>query len=257
MYLKKEKKAYEGIPGRESECGLSPNTINMRLRTLRTMCRFWFRENMMQSNPMETIKPIKQDAQEEVRGFSDEEIRLILHSFNERQYAEWRDKTLILLLLDTGLRISEAATLRIQDIDFKNASIYIPSSTAKNRKAREVPISRELMRELRKLHDESVSYFGSHEEIFMNAYGEPLNSGTFRRRLHRLGKKIGLEKITPHRFRHTFIRSYILNGGDLFTLQKIVDHSDIKTTRKYVQMDSTHIREQHNRFSPIRRYVKR
>ncbi|MEH7378590.1 hypothetical protein [Neobacillus drentensis] len=51
--------------------------------------------------------------------------------------------------------------------------------------------------------------------------------------------------------------SYVLNGGDIFTLQRILDHADIQTTRKYVQMDSEHIREQHNKFSPLRNIIKR
>ncbi|MGX2961848.1 tyrosine-type recombinase/integrase [Peribacillus sp. JNUCC 23] len=57
-------------------------------------------------------------------------------------------------------------------------------------------------------------------------------------------------------FRHTFCRNYILNGGDMFTLQKIVDHADIKTTRKYIQMDSEHVRQQHNRYSPAHRVLR-
>lgn len=58
-----------------------------------------------------------------------------------------------------------------------------------------------------------------------------ITADTFRRRLHRLNVKTGLARLHPHQFRHTFIRNYILNGGDLFTVQKIVDHADIKTTR--------------------------
>ncbi|MCY8233700.1 tyrosine-type recombinase/integrase [Priestia endophytica] len=256
-YLRDEKKSYEGVKGREKDCGLSINTINMRLRTLRTMCRFWYLEGMIASNPMENIKSIRQDQEEEVKGFSDEEIHKILNSFNERNYAEWRDKILILLLLDTGLRINEAISLTIDKIDFKVFSLSIPSSNAKNRKGREVPISREVLKKVRKLHEESVEYFGPHKGIFMNAYGEPLKADAVRRRFHRLGKRLGIQKLHPHRFRHTFIRNYILNGGDIFTLQKIVDHSDIKTTRKYIQMEEGHIKEQHNKFSPVRRYLSK
>jgi integrase/recombinase XerD len=256
-YLREEKKSYEGIRGRERDCGLSINTINMRLRTLRTMCRFWYLEGITAINPMENIKPIRNDQEEEVKGFSDEEINQVLNAFNERNYAEWRDKILIILLLDTGLRINEATNLTIDRVDFKLFSLSIPSSNAKNRKGREVPVSREVIKELKKLHEESLGYFGPHKEIFMNAYGEPLKADAMRRRLHRLGRRIGIERLHPHRFRHTFIRNYILNGGDIFTLQKIVDHSDIKTTRKYIQMEDVHIKEQHNKFSPIRRYLSR
>jgi integrase/recombinase XerD len=257
-YLRKERNAYEGVENREKETkGLSVNTINIRLRTLRTMCNFWYAEGMIAENPMQNIKPVRDDEHEEVPGLSDEEIEKILNYFDEKQYAEWRDKTLILLLLDTGLRINEAVNLTIDQIDFKRLSIHIPSSTAKNRRGRDVPVSREVARRLRQLYEENQQYFGKVDEIFMNAYGEPFTADTFRRRLNRLKKKLNIEKLHPHMFRHTFARNYILNGGDIFTLQKILDHADIKTTRKYIQMDDEHIREQHNKYSPIRRLLRR
>lgn len=258
IYLKDGKKAYEGAKHRkELDRGLSPTTINIRLRTLKTMCSFWYAEDILLSNPAAKIKSLKSDEQDAVKGFTDEEIKTILTALDDRQYAEWRDKVLILLLLDTGIRITEATTLTFKQIDFKGGSITILPSVAKNRKGREVPVSREVLRELKKLHEESTTYFGHHEEIFMNAYGEPFTAETFRRRLHRLKEKTGLKKIHPHMFRHTFIRNYLLNGGDLFTVQKIVDHADIKTTRRYVQMEDEHIRMQHNKFSPVRRFVRK
>ncbi|WP_420490850.1 tyrosine-type recombinase/integrase [Neobacillus drentensis] len=79
----------------------------------------------------------------------------------------------------------------------------------------------------------------------------------FRRRLNRLKGKLNIPKLHPNMFRHTFARNYVLNGGDIFTLQRILDHADIQTTRKYVQMDNEHIREQHNKFSPLRNIIKR
>lgn len=253
----KNKKAYAGDIQREKSTTLSINTINIRLRTLRTMCRFWFNEGMILDNPMKNIKPLKQDAEEEVKGFSDEEVNKILNYFNERNYGDWRDKILVLLLLDSGMRITEAVSIQIKNVDFKDSSIFIPPESNKNRKGRHVPISREVMSEIKKLHDECIGYFGSHKLLFMNAYGEPMTGDTIRRRLYKVGTALGIPKVHPHRFRHTFIRKYILNGGDLFTLQKIVDHSNITTTRKYVQLDDIHIKDQHNKFSPVRKYMKR
>jgi integrase/recombinase XerD len=91
----------------------------------------------------------------------------------------------------------------------------------------------------------------------MNAYGEDFTDDAFRRRLNRLKSKLNIQKLHPHMFRHTFARNYVLNGGDIFTLQRILDHADIQTTRKYVQMDNELIREQHNKFSPLRNIIKR
>ncbi|MFL0361835.1 tyrosine-type recombinase/integrase [Pseudobacillus sp. 179-B 2D1 NHS] len=258
LYMKQTKKAYKGIEKREKETpGLSVNTINIRLRTLKTMCNFWFRENLLYTNPIANIKQVKDDEQKEVQGLSDEVINKLLSHYDTKEYAQWRDKVLILLLLDTGMRINEAVNLKLDHIDFKFLTIHIPSQTAKNRKGRDVPVTREVAKLLQQLHRETSGYFGECEYIFYNAYGEVFTADAFRRRLNRIKKKIGVERLHPHMFRHTFCRNYIMNGGDIFTLQKIVDHADIKTSRKYVQMEIKHINKQHNRYSPVRKYLSK
>lgn len=252
-YLRDDRERYEGARGRKySGKGLSISTINIRLRTLRTMCRFWHSEGIIDFNPMANIKPLRQDEAEEVPGLEDNEIRTILNSLDTRQYAQWRDKVLILLLLDTGLRINEALSLTIEQVDAKMSLIIVQSSIAKNRQFREVPLSREVLRMLLDLHAESSEYFGDVSNVFNNAYGEPFTPDAFRKRLERMRNRLKIPRLHPHMFRHTFARKYILNGGDVFTLQKILDHADIQTTRKYVQMETTHVRAQHNKFSPVR-----
>ncbi|KIL74336.1 tyrosine-type recombinase/integrase [Bacillus badius] len=258
LYMKQTKKAYKGIEKREKEtAGLAVNTINIRLRTLRTMCNFWFREQLLHANPVANIKQVRDDEKSEVRGLSDETIAKLLNYYDTKEYAQWRDKVLILLLLDTGMRINEAVNLKLSHIDFKLLTIHIPSQTAKNRKGRDIPVTREIAKLLKELHGETSSYFGECEYIFYNAYGEVFNADAFRRRLNRIKKKIGMERLHPHMFRHTFCRNYIMNGGDIFTLQKIVDHADIKTSRKYVQMETKHINKQHNKFSPVKKYLSK
>ena len=196
---------------------------------------------------------LKDDAHEEVQGLTDEEIDSILASYDDKLFAQWRDKTLVLLLLDTGLRINEAMSLTADQIDFQQNTVFVSSQIAKNRKHREIPISREISKRLRQLLDETEQYFGEGCQLFMNSYGDDFTADAFRKRLNRLKIKLDIPKLHPHMFRHTFARNYILNGGDVFTLQKILDHADIQTTRKYIQMDSEHLRQQHNKFSPVRR----
>lgn len=257
-YLLRDRTAYEGDEYRKKvKVGLSPNTVNIRLRTLKTMCRFWYAEGYASINAMELIKPVRADHVEEVQGLADEDIERILNYYDERKFSEWRDKTLVLLLLDTGMRIQEAVSLSPQQIDHRNNSILVPSEVAKNRKYRDVPVSRDVVKRLFELYDECRQYFGAIDRIFMNAYGEEYTAEAFRKRLTRLKPKVGLEKLHPHQFRHTFARNYLLGGGDLFTLQKILDHADIKTTRKYIQMTNEDVRMQHTKFSPVRKYMKR
>lgn len=257
-YLRTERTPYAEDPQRRrSGKGLSVYTINIRIRGLSTFFRFLFNDGMISNNPMKNISQVRDDAHEEVPGLSDKEIDAILNSYDDRQFAQWRDKTLILLLLDTGLRIGEALSLTTDQVDFRGLTVTVPSKIAKNRKSRDIPISHEVAKRLRQLLDETQQYFGEGCKLFMSAYGVEYTDDAFRRRLNRLKRKLNIEKLHPHMFRHTFARNYILNGGDIFTLQKILDHADIQTTRKYVQMDNEHIREQHNKFSPLRNIIKR
>ncbi|MEY2195737.1 tyrosine-type recombinase/integrase [Neobacillus sp. BF23-41] len=257
-YLKNERLPYQGDNQRErTSKGLSVSTINIRLRNLKAIFRFLFNEEIINKNPTMNIPLVKDDAHEEVQGLADKEIDSILESYDDKLFAQWRDKTLVLLLLDTGLRINEAMTLTVDQVDFQQNTVLVPSEIAKNRKYREIPISREISKRLRQLLDETEQYFGQGTQIFMNAYGDDFTADAFRKRLNRLKKKLNIPKLHPHMFRHTFARNYILNGGDVFTLQKILDHADIQTTRKYIQMDSEHLRQQHNKFSPVRRLFNR
>ncbi|MDF4189561.1 tyrosine-type recombinase/integrase, partial [Ligilactobacillus salivarius] len=176
---------------------------------------------------MESVKPVRDDQQKEVRGLTDEEIGKIFNALDDRQFAEWRDKVLMYLMLDTGLRPEEAVSVHISQFDFRSMSVLVPSQIAKNRKEREIPISREVGRMVRELYEEIRQYFGEPDQVFMNAYGDPFTADAFRKRLNRMKVRLKLDELHPHMFRHTFARNYLLNGGDIFTLQKILDHADI------------------------------
>lgn len=255
-YLKNERKPYQGNKSRQKKKkGLSINTINIRLRTLRVMCRFWTADDYLDKDPMENIKILRSDTVDDVNGFTEQEMKALMGVLDTRKYTGYRDKIIILLLLDTGIRISELANLRIDQLDHKNLTMFIPPDVAKNRKGRTVPVSRKVMKMLLDLHEENKEYFESQEHIFLTAFGDPIIPDTFRRRLARYKEEANIEKATPHMFRHTFARDYILNGGDLFTLQLIIGHKQTETTRRYIQMDEKHVKQQHMRFSPATKYI--
>lgn len=259
MYMSNERTKYEGVENREIKGkSLSPTTVAIRLRTLRTMFNFWSSENLIEVNPARNLKPPVED-EEEIESFTDDQLRLLLAAPNERTYAGFRDKVLMTLLADTGLRINEALNLTTTHFDFKGRCIYLPASMNKNRKVRIVPVSLEVIRMILELVNEDKTYFDS-DHIFISNYGEPLKDDHFRKRLREYGISAGIHdqvRVSPHTFRHYFCKTYLLNGGDIFTLQRIVAHKDIKTTRKYVSVTDSEIHEQHAQFSPIHRLGKK
>jgi integrase/recombinase XerD len=150
-----------------------------------------------------------------------------------------RDRALVNLLVDTGLRIGEALHLNREDV--LEESVLVDGKTGE----REVPISGETRRQLRELVH--------HGAIFLGTKGRMTQSGAYRvvrTALARAG--IHARKRGPHTLRHTFGRQYILAGGDLVSLQRILGHTDIGTTKIYAELDLRDITAQHRRFTPLK-----
>nr|WP_255450004.1 tyrosine-type recombinase/integrase [Bacillus sp. AR2-1] len=89
--------------------------------------------------------------------------------------------------------------------------------------------------------------------IFATVYGNTIDPERFRQRLKMYGNNFGIKgvKVSPHTFRHTFARYFLLNNGGVMTLQKILGHSSIEMVRKYINMTNKDIIVQHNKYSPV------
>jgi integrase/recombinase XerD len=255
LYMASDRSKYQGVSNRYLPgVKLAPATVAIRLRSFRAMFRFWTIEGVIKENPTLNIKPPKED-EEEIVVFSEEQLMSMLSAANRKTFKGFRDWVLMTLLADTGLRISEAVSLTTELIDFSNNVIRLPASLNKNRKKRVVPFSSHVSANLHELIEENRLHFET-DFVFVDVYGKQLTADAVRKIFRRYAEKAGLigkVKFSPHVFRHFFCRQYLLNGGDIATLQAIVGHADITTTRKYLQVETTHIRSQHEKFSPINR----
>ena len=92
------------------------------------------------------------------------------------------------------------------------------------------------------------------ETLFVTYDGRPLNDGTLRKNICDYGAMSGIlnKRVSPHTFRHTGALFYIMNGGDPFSLMKILGHTDLSMVRKYVNMANGDIKKQHENFSPVK-----
>ena len=253
-YMKYDKRKYSGhkfIDAEKQEVGLSDTTININLRLLRSIFNYLQREELVEVNPMEKIKLLRQDV-DLTNCFTDEEVKELLQQPNLRDFVGFRDFVGMNVLLDSGLRIQELLNLRAGDIDFKTRFITIHGDKSKNRKPRLVPISTHVAKLLLQLINENQEHFKT-DRIFLSSYGEPLGQNHFNKRLKYYAEKAGIEgkKVTAHVYRHTWAKNMILNGCDPFTLQKIGGWADIRTMRRYIQMDISEMRRSHDDYSPL------
>jgi integrase/recombinase XerD len=185
------------------------------------------------------------------------EPQLILPTFSASQIAllvNWKPKNfyqrrlhlLVLMLLDTGCRITEALTLRVCDLDLDNLLVTLDG---KGRKQRVVPFSFELRRTLfRFIRD----YARKPDALLLASRNETkLGRRVMLRDVKLLCKRLGFDPParTLHAFRHTFAINYIRRGGSVFHLQKVLGHSTLEMTRRYANLMTEDLQSIHQKVS--------
>ena len=241
---------YEKINNKSKKPGLSTTRVNIVIRYLKVFFNFLYIEGFLKNHVMENIKEQK-SLQEENRGIhylEIEELQKILKRFDKSTFAGFRDYLLSSLIIDCGIRPGEALSLTLNNID--DDIITVPASIAKTRKTRKMKINPKLSK---KIND----YMKEHPEewknnlLFPSWNGGKLLVSSWGRRIKKAGQKAIKKDITPYMLRHSFAMHYIKNGGDVFSLQVIMGHEDISTTKIYINLAQNDIDNQHIKFSPF------
>lgn len=226
---------------------LSPNTIATYDRSIRVFAGWLHRRGYLTSNPLATL-PKPRGKSMEIVTFTHDEVRaMIAHAKSRRQ--PMRDVALLTLLLDTGLRIGEATSLRLAQINWQGGWLTVDGKTGE----RSVPFGHKSKRALRRYIDlERKASAVSEQTVFLARGGRPMRVGTATHHVIRIAKavKVAATKLGPHTFRHTFAVEFIRNGGDAFTLQRLLGHSTLDMTRRYVHLAKSDLAAAHKRFGP-------
>jgi integrase/recombinase XerD len=227
---------------------LSVRTVNCILCILKGFFNFHVEEQRIPANIAADIKLFKID-QQLIHTFSDEQLQALLSQPDRSTFTGYRNYIMMLVLLDTGMRLKELAGLQIKDVDFTEQIIHI--RLGKGRKSRNVPIQRTCLMQLRLYLMERGSE--AHDFLWTNLDNRPFETAGIRVMMARYCKKAKIVGIqcSCHTFRHTMAKKYLLNGGDIFTLQRILGHAKIETTRYYVELFSQDLQEQHEKYSPV------
>lgn len=144
LYMMKEVVKFDNHkykPNESKVVGLSPITINTRLKTLRVVFQFLEEEGILSRNPMKPVKNVV-EIEEKIEVLTVEELNALLRIPNQRDYSGFRDYVLMTVLLDGMTRISETLALKVSDIDFQSQIIMIQAKNAKSRKSRMIPIQK-------------------------------------------------------------------------------------------------------------------
>ncbi|MCJ7743106.1 MAG: tyrosine-type recombinase/integrase [Dehalococcoidales bacterium] len=214
----------------------SPETKRDTFNALRIFFKFISQRHRI-PNPMETVcaprRPKTRMAT--LEGF--ELVKLL------DQTEDLRDRAILTLLVDNGMRAGEVCSLLKHNI--KQETVLVCGKTG----WREVPISDETREFLLQVAAQSPD-----EHVFHDDHKKPISRFTIYRIVREHMEKAGIKgpKLGPHRLRHAFGKNYIVEGGDLRSLQEIMGHTDIKTTQKYATLNLTDIIKKHQKFSPLK-----
>lgn len=232
---------------RMREKGLKATGCNSAIRCLNTYAHWLYAGADVKCSPACKHPKIAQlkEPQIVLPTFTDQQVRLIVQWKPKRKY-ERRLHLLLLFLLDTGCRITEALSLRVREIDFDNLLVTLDG---KGRKQRVVPFSFELRRAMFRYCKEFERKADS--LLFANRDGTMLGRRNILRDVKLACEKLGFAPParTLHATRHTFAMGYLRRGGNVFALQRVMGHSDLETTRKYVNMTTADLQAVHERVS--------
>lgn len=173
--------------------------------------------------------------------------------FTMRRSTGHRDQAIILTLLDTGLRASELSALKVGDLDLKTGKLHVKHGRlggAKGGKGRTVFLGKAARRAVWRYLTEREDGEDTEAPLFTVKYDRPMNKTALRFLIKHLGQKAGVKKCHPHRFRHTFAITYLRSGGDVFTLQALLGHSNLDMVQRYARVAQVDIEQAHKRASP-------
>jgi integrase/recombinase XerD len=216
------------------EKDFKPATINKKINSLQSFNYYLIEKGYMNENIINLRRDrvkIATGSEHQVEVFSEQQVNRILFYIQDQKKVSLRDRMIILLLLFTGVRVSELCNIKIKNIDFLIGHLQM---SGKGGKFREIPLKEEvveaikeylIVRDINKYKDSEYLILGQRGAIQRDAVNTLLEKHTRQGRFEK--------KLKPHTFRHTFCTRLINKGVPLTTVSKLAGHASIETTAKF------------------------
>lgn len=233
----------------KQKAGVTATTVNMYLRGWRAFFTFLYEGGFIRENPAARVKFVLGEKRI-IETFSRAQLKALLDVPDRATFTGYRDYVAMLIMLDTGVRVSELVGIRMSDINYAERTIKI---RGKGRKERLVPFQTTLERHLR-TYEEIRGYLET-DALIVTIDNTPMRPRSMQDNIAKIGLASGITgvRVSPHTFRHTFAKMYVMNGGDMASLQRILGHATLDMVRTYVNLFSTDVSRQHAKYSPLER----
>lgn len=226
---------------------ISTMTINNYIRNIKVFYNYLQDEEIIRDNPMSKIKQLKQ-VQEKKEAINKEDLRRLFKAFDISTFHGYRDYIITKSLLTTGARIGETLSLEVNDINF-DSNILLFKDT-KNKKEKVSYMNNKMANELKKWLRYKDRYMNV-DYVFPTIRKNVMTVQNFEQNLRKVGERAGVENVHPHRLRRTFATEFLKNGGSIYVLSKLLDHSSVQQTELYLNMDKEDIRKEYIKHNPV------
>jgi site-specific recombinase XerD len=227
---------------------LSRATVRGHIKALKVFAGWLRREGYLSRDALAALE-VPRDDRRLFPVFSDSQLDALFRMAEGDSLRARRWTAVLWLLLDTGLRLSELTGLALERVDLELGTARV---VGKGGKERLVPIGSAALFALRRYLDRRGG--PARGAVFLDDDGRPLSPTAVYKGIRNLGARAGISGVrcSPHTFRHTFATRYLLLGGDLLTLARLLGHSphSLEVTQRYVTLLDADLRAAHRRFSP-------
>ena len=233
--------------------GISDSYHNKRLSAYKLFFSYCIDQGALEKNPASEFKYRRPTVQ--VVNHDEGAVRKFMGTIDQTTFAGLRDYTFCLMLLDTGIRPSEALQICPEDFDEEKRLIHVRAEYAKTRTERYLPLSIQLIHAVNKLMGYRPNEWKKSVPILSTYDGNPLPARGMQKRFKNYARVSGVE-ITPYHLRHLFAIGYVRNGGDAFSLQQIMGHVGLEMTKVYVNLNQQDVALKHAEASPLGNFVR-
>lgn len=231
--------------------GLAPSSVARGLSAVKSFHKYLVQQDAAKQNPARPIRtprlPRKLPDVLSVR-----QMQMLMKSVSDSDPHYFRDNAILATLYGCGLRVSEAATLAVDDIDFRAGFVRV---RGKGNKERLVPFGTMTQQALRRYLDSPArrdADTGARDHVFLSQKRGALTRMGIWLIVKRCALRVGLaDRVHPHTFRHSFATHLVEGGADLRSVQMMLGHQSVSTTQIYTHLDRTHLRKIHTQYHPI------
>lgn len=217
------------------ERGAKPQYINDQLKAFKVLFRYLYEEGYTDSILTERIKNVKQP-KTIIKTFTEQEVKKLTEYYSGHTFMEVRNRLMLMTFFDTGIRVSELIDLKLSQV--KDEYILIHGKGDKERVVPKSPLLNKWMFKYLNTRENFFAYRRVPENVFLSRNGRPMTTEAIHRVIKIAGKAVGVSRdirVSPHTCRHTFAQMQLKNGLDLYSLSRLMGHSNISITQRYLE----------------------